>query len=245
VRISGRKGALSPALRLLVAGLLVLPIGYLLFVEAGAVGIGLPTQTWPAGQHLASIAQGGRIATFHRGVLMLAAEQEAASNGLHYYNISNPLSPTHLGTVNAAENGHMWWKFGDMFFQEYFQPQLTPNSQFQDLSVLPQTKAWTSATPLKNPTNIGWHSLSTFPLLDEGTRLSDQRTGLVLNSNVNLAQMAGGPGGFEFRIGNLLFFAAGDQDPQGISVIDVGDPANPVFLSKIVSPLQEYTNFAV
>src|SRR5580765_2093454 len=97
-----------------------------------------------------------------------------------------------------------------MFFQEYFQPQLSPSSQFQDLTVLPQTKAWTGATPLQNPTDIGWRTLATFPIKDEGTRLTDQRTGLVLNANVSLAQMAGGPNGFEFRIGNLLFFASGE-----------------------------------
>jgi YVTN family beta-propeller protein len=236
------------ASRLMVAAFLAVPaaVGLFLFDEARAAGgAGLPTLTWPSGQHLARIAQGGRIATFHRGVLMLAAEQETANNGLHYYDISNPLSPAHLGTVNASENGHMWWKFGDMFFQEYFQPQLSPNSQFQDLSALPLTRAWTAATPLNSPTGIGWRTLATFPLKDEGTRLSDQRTGLVVNASVNLEQMAGGPRGFEFRIGNLLFFAAGEQDPQGISVIDVGDPANPVFLSKIVSPLRHYANFAV
>jgi YVTN family beta-propeller protein len=176
---------------------------------------------------------------------MLTAEQETTSNGIYYYDISNPLTPALLGSVGASENGHMWWKFGDMFFQEYFQPQLSPNTQFQDLSVLPQTKAWSGATPLKSPTSIGWHSLATFPLSDEGNRITDQRTGLVLNSNVNLAQLAGGGRAFEFRIGNLLFFAAGEQDPAGISVVDVGDPANPVFLSKLVNPLNEYANFAV
>jgi len=231
-----------------LAGVLVLPAAVsLLFFDdvRAAAGIGLPTQVWPSGQHLASIPHGGRIATYHHGVLMLAAEQETTSNSIYYYDISNPLSPGLVGTVNVSENGHMWWKFGDMFFQEYLQPQLSPNSQFQDLSVLPQTKAWTGATPLKNPTGIGWHTLATFPLLDEGTRISDQRTGLVLNSNVNLAQMAGGGRAFEFRIGNLLFFAAGEQDPAGLSVVDVGDPANPVFLSKLVNPLNEYANFAV
>ena len=153
----------------MVAGLLALPaaVGLFLFDEVRAApGAGVPTQTWPAGTHLATIPQGGRIATFHRGILMLAAEQETAGNGLHYYDISNPLSPAHLGTVNASENGHMWWKFGDMFFQEYFNPQLSPNSQFQDLSALPLTRAWTGATPLKNPTGIGWRTLATFPVRD-------------------------------------------------------------------------------
>jgi len=248
VRISGPKEVLFGASRLMLAALVAVlaAVGLRLFDEArAAAGGGLPTQTWPSGQHLATIPRGGRIATFHRGVLMLTAEQETASNGVHYYDISNPLSPAHLGSVNVSENGHMWWKFGDMFFQEYFQPQLSPSSQFQDLSALPLTKAWSGATPLKNPSGIGWRTLATFPLLDEGTRLSDQRTGLVVNPTANLGQMAGGPRGFEFRIGNLLFFAAGEQDPQGISVLDVGDPANPVFLSKLVTPLKEYANFAV
>jgi DNA-binding beta-propeller fold protein YncE len=234
--------------RVILTALLALAAsaGHLLFDEAQAAGgTGLPTQTWPAGQHLSSLNFGGRIMTFHRGTLMLAAEQETASNALRYYNISNPLSPTLLGSVNTTYNGHMWWKFGDLFYQEYFNPQLSPSSQFQDLTVLPQTKAWTGATPLQNPTDIGWRTLATFPIKDEGTRLTDQRTGLVLNANVSLAQMAGGPNGFEFRIGNLLFFAAGEQDPQGISVIDVGDPANPVFLSKLTTPLNEYANYAV
>src|SRR4051812_13879003 len=140
---AGRDVLLSGTSRLMVAAFLAVPaaVGLFFFDNArAAVGGGLPTQTWPSGQHLARIAQGGRIATFHRGTLMLAAEQESAAVGLHYYDISNPLSPTHLGTVNASENGHMWWKFGDMFMQEYFQPQLNPNSQFQDLSVLPLTK---------------------------------------------------------------------------------------------------------
>src|SRR6187399_96498 len=117
VRISGRKEVLFGASRLMVAAFLAVPaaVGLFLFDEARAAGgAGLPTLTWPSGQHLARIAQGARIATFHRGVLMLAAEQETANNGLHYYDISNPLSPAHLGTVNASENGHMWWKFGDM-----------------------------------------------------------------------------------------------------------------------------------
>jgi len=248
VKSSGRKAVASVPFRVILTALLALSMsaGHFLFDGAQAAGGGgLPTQTWPAGQHLASIPHGGRTITFHRGTLMMVAEQETSSNALRYYDISNPLNPILLSTVNASENGHMWWKFGDMFFQEILNPQLSPSAQFQDLSVLPQTKAWTAATPLKNPTNIGWRTLATFPLLDEGTRLSDQRSGVVLNSNVSLASMAGGPRGFEFRIGNLLFFAAGDQDPQGISVIDVGDPANPVFLSKIVSPLQEYANFAV
>jgi YVTN family beta-propeller protein len=247
VRISGRKEVLSSAARLILAGVLVLPaaVGLLFFDDVrAATGGGLPTQTWPAGQHLASIPHGGRIATFHRGVLMLTGEQETTSNALRYYDISNPLSPMLLGTVNATYNAHMWWKFGDMFFQEYFNPQLSPSTQFQDLSVIPQTTAWTGATPLKSPTSIGWTSLATFPLLDEGTRITDQRTNLVLNSTANLAQMASGHG-FEFRVGNLLFFAAGEQDPQGISVVDIGDPANPVFLSKLVTPLREYASYAV
>src|SRR4051794_38824302 len=120
VRISGRKEVLSSGARLILAAVLVLPaaVGLMFFDDVrAAVGTGLPTQTWPAGQHLASFGHGGRIATFHRGVLMLTAEQETTSNGIYYYDISNPLAPALLGSVGASENGHMWWKFGDMFFQ--------------------------------------------------------------------------------------------------------------------------------
>ena len=248
MKSSGRSGIWSGPSPFILTGLLVAlaAVGHLPSDAAKAqAGGGLPTQTWPASQHLATLPHGGRIMTFHRGILMLAAEQEGTTNVLSYYNISNPLSPTLLSSVNAVENGHMWWKFGDMFFQEIFNPQLSPSSQFQDLSVLPTTRAWTAATPLRTPTAIGWRTLATFPLLDEGSRITDQRNGQVLNANVNLGQLAGGGKDFEFRVGNLLFFVAGEQNSPGISVVDVGDPANPVFLSKLTTPLNEYANYAV
>ena len=195
MKSSGRSGIWSGPSPFILTGLLVAlaAVGHLPSDAAKAqAGGGLPTQTWPASQHLATLPHGGRIMTFHRGILMLAAEQEGTTNVLSYYNISNPLSPTLLSSVNAVENGHMWWKFGDMFFQEIFNPQLSPSSQFQDLSVLPTTRAWTAATPLRTPTAIGWRTLATFPLLDEGSRITDQRNGQVLNANVNLGQLAGG-----------------------------------------------------
>jgi YVTN family beta-propeller protein len=210
-----------------------------------AAGQGLPTQTWPAGQHIVTLPNGGRMLTLHRGILMLAGESESTNNGVFYYDISNPVSPRLLASVNTTYNGHMWWKFGDMFIQEYFNPQLNPQSQFQDLSVIPVTKAWSGATPLKSPTGIGWRDLATFPILDQGSSISDQRTGQVVNSNVNLAQMAGGGEEFEFRFGNLLFFVAGEMDSPGISVLDVGDPTKPIFLGKLPAKLNEYANFAV
>src|SRR5262245_50782339 len=64
VRMSGRKEVLSGAPRVVLTGLVALSATVALFLFDGvraAPGAGLPTQTWPVAQHLATIPQGGRI----------------------------------------------------------------------------------------------------------------------------------------------------------------------------------------
>lgn len=197
-------------------------------------GPGLPTQTWPAGTYLGAMDKGGRVTTFHRGWLYLGAQDDTS-----VWDISDPTDPQMEQFSAIGVNGHSWYKIGDLFWRQYWIPEHLDADppQFQSLANPLVRVPWTQ--PMHFPIGTWrWHFLSTYPL-SIGNDVVDVRTGQQL-SDRNLSAEDGINAGLSFRIGNLLFFTPGDEQ-TGVSVFDVGDPANPVLLDVLSGNFRQYT----
>jgi YVTN family beta-propeller protein len=207
-----------------------------------AVAQGLPTQTWPAGTLLASWPQGGRIDTFHRGYLYIGGD----ANGTHIYDISNPQQPALRQSIAAGVNGHVWQKVGDLFYRQYYNPELglnPPNnaSVFLNLTDPLNRVSWTQPIhnfPYLRRLDPGqW--MDTYPFWFNTSEIWDARLGRSI-ANVNVYQLAGLSPRNRFRVGNLLFLTPGDGD-TGVAVIDIGNPASPRLLDTLIGNYKQYT----
>ena len=224
--------ALSPAL----AGVLAIPGNAGAPAPAqqftGADGPGLTTQTWPAGTFLSHINYGGRMVTFHRGFAYLHALEHTS-----LWDISNPAAPVMLQDVLAGDNGHRWYKIQDLFWREYSVPEArVAGAKYMDLSDMLNRVPWTKPAPI--PLEMQgfekYQSLETFPITIEGTNIFDNRSRQQLGTYDFSA--SGVDPTLRFRIGNLLFTFSG-----GVAVYDVGNPAQPRFLSSYLCQCMQYT----
>lgn len=206
---------------------------------------GLPSQTWPAGTQLSMWNHGGRITTFHRGYLYLGGTE---GQGTWTYNIANPTSPQLVRTVATGVNGHAWAKVGDVWWRQYWIPELGDNTPrpFQNLSNMlapTQQAANVGSFPSGNPP-LGWPGnwVDTYPY-HFGENIVDARVGWwphVSNVNVRqVASMTNGPN--QWRLGNLLFLTPSDSQ-DGLAVFDIANPAAPVLLDRLTGNYRQYTN---
>lgn len=205
---------------------------------------GLPTQTWPAGTALADWPHGGRITTFHRGQLYLGGTD---NQNTWVYNISNPQSPQLLCTGPAGLNGHVWQKVGDLFYRQYWNPEVGDNppagtSQFVSLEDPCNRVPWTAAMPgFPHLSSVwgGWF-MDTFPWV-YANNIYDARVGWwPIQAPIDVRAVAGLNVGNRFRIGNLLFLTPGD-DQTGVAVFDIGNPTAPVLLDVLSGNYRQYT----
>ncbi|TPN85116.1 PKD domain-containing protein [Aquimarina algicola] len=205
----------------------------------GTSGPKMTTQTWPAGTFLANFPEGDRVSTYHRNYLMIAGQE-----GTGIWNISNPTAPTKVQSNDAANNGHRWWKMGDLFYREYSVPEVAGTGyKYLDLSDMLNRKPITSSDVLYTVKDgqSNYDNLETFPHTIDGSRVFDMRTGEQLDdipAAVSLPDVV-------LRIGNYVFYA-----PQSgaISVFDFGDPKNIKFLGSFGEdvPHEQYsTGFQV
>lgn len=208
-----------------------------------ALAQGLPTQTWPAGTQLSSWNHGGRITTFHRGYLYLGGIE---NQGTWTYDISNAQSPQLVRTFATGVNGHVWGKVGDAFWRSYWIPEIGDSSPrpFQNLSnPLAPTQQTTDIGTFPAQPPLGWPGnwLDTYPYFF-GDFVADARIGWWPRvSEVNVRQIAGMTSANHWRIGNLLFLTPSDTQ-NGVAVFDIGNPAQPVLLDRLVGNYRQYTN---
>ncbi|MBD8524636.1 PKD domain-containing protein [Pseudomarimonas arenosa] len=208
-------------------------------------GQGLPSQTWPAGTQLASWNHGGRITTFHRGLLYLGGTD---GQGTQVYNIANPQSPQLMCSSALSVNGHAWQKIGDLFYRQYWNPEVGADppqgtSQFVSLAQPCNRVPWTQAIhnfPVQ--TRVwGGGFMDTYPNW-YGDVIYDSRVGYWPPlAETSVAQLAGLNVGNRFRIGNLLFITPGDEQ-TGLAVFDIGNPAAPVLLDVLAGNYRQYTS---
>ncbi len=205
---------------------------------------GLPTQTWPAGTQLADWPHGGRITTFHRGQLYLGGTD---NQNTWVYDISNPQSPQLLCTGPTGLNGHVWQKVGDLFYRQYWNPEVGDNppagtSQFVSLEDPCNRVAWTESIPgfpHLSPVWGGWF-MNTFPWV-YANNIYDARVGWwPIQAPIDVVAVSGLNVGNRFRIGNLLFLTPGD-DQTGVAVFDIGNPTAPVLLDVLSGNYRQYT----
>lgn len=214
------------------------------FVAADAAAQGLPSQTWPAGTQLSTWNHGGRITTFHRGYLYLGGVEGQAT---WTYNISNAQSPQLVRTFGTAVNGHIWSKVGDVFWRQYWVPEIGDSNArpFQNLSnMLAPTQQTSNIGGFAAQPLLGWPGnwLDTYPY-HFGDNIVDARIGWWphVATGVNVRQMAsmtGGPN--QWRLGNLLFLTPSDNQ-DGVAVFDIGNPAQPVLLDRLTGNYKQYT----
>lgn len=206
---------------------------------------GLPTQTWPAGTQLSMWNHGGRITTFHRGYLYLGGTE---GQGTWTYDIANAQSPQLVRTVQTGVNGHAWAKVGDVFWRQYWIPEIGDTSPrpFQNLSnMLAPTQQTTNvgAFPSGQPP-LGWPGnwLDTYPY-HFGDNIVDARVGWWPHAaQVNVRAIAGMTSGPNmWRLGNLLFLTPSDSQ-NGVAVFDVSNPLQPVLLDRLIGNYRQYTN---
>lgn len=207
---------------------------------------GLPTQTWATGTHLSSWNAGGRLTTFHRGRLYLGGLE---GQGTWIYDISNPLAPQQLQHDANAVNGHAWQKVGDLFYRQYWNPEggynATPPagvSQFVSLADPLNRVRWSQ--PIHNfpVQTVVWGGgfMDTYPYWFYSD-VVDARIGWwPIVSTTDVDAMSGVSARNKFRIGNLLFYAPGDEQ-QGVAVFDISNPAVPVLLDTISTGVRQYT----
>lgn len=206
---------------------------------------GLPTQSWPAGSFLSSWNHGGRIVTWHRGQLYLGGFD---GQGSHVYDLSNPVAPQWLCSSAADGNSHAWQKIGDLFYRQYFNPEVGADpppgvSQFVSLAEPCNRVPWTTPIPgFPHLTRVwGGAFIDTFPYY-YGPQIFDARIGWqppVADISVN--QMANLPHGNRWRLGNLLFLTPGDEE-TGLAIFDIGNPLQPVLLSVLRGNYRQYTS---
>ncbi len=202
---------------------------------------GLPVNVWPAGTHLADIEHGGRVVTFHRGVLYLGG-----AGRTYYYDIRNPQAPSLLRLAEVGENGHRWFKMGDLFAREYVNRELTGGYSFGDLSNIAQEhRNWTNTNV---PLNIRSASaLNAFPYLYaswsgalEDMRNNWQAVGYYTPAEWN--NLKGLSSDLYMRIGNLLIYQGAGDGQGGISVMDIGDPANVRTRDVLLGNFRQYSD---
>jgi large repetitive protein len=226
---------------MLVAALL-LPVAPAM---AQTPGQGITTQTWPAGTELAEWNHGGRITTFHRGLLYLGGTD---GQNTWVYDISNPQAPALRCTGPAGLNGHAWQKFGDLFYRQYWNPD-RPNptpageSQFVSLADPCNRVEWTQPVhdfPVTSPVwGGGW--MDNYPYLYGTNGIYDARIGWWPPlSTRNIFAESGINASNRFRIGNLLFLTPGDGQ-SGVAVFDIGDPVDPRLLDVMAGNVRQYT----
>jgi len=203
---------------------------------------GLPSQTWPAGTELAQLPHGGRITTFHRGLLYLGGTDNQAT---WVYDITDPTSPQLACSGPTHGNSHVWYKLGDLFFRQDLASWSSPPKLF-DLSdpcaAVVDNARWTTPIhdfPLASPI-AGDDWMATYPWAFANSVL-DARVGWWPPiADRNLQQESGVGVSNRFRIGNLLFYTPGDGG-SGVAVWDIGDPANPRQLDVLAGNYQQYT----
>ena len=205
---------------------------------AGAPGQGLPTTTWPAGTFLSHVRDGGRITTFHRGFLYMGGLARTT-----YYDISDPRTPRLVRALDRGENGHLWFKMGDLFERHYAIPELRGSSQrYLNLASLPDPVPWTAAAPLPIAADNVISTLQTFPHFYAGWDhgIWDMRSNQKIGT-FDFGAQKGVASTLVLRIGNLWFYAGGDGG-GGLSVFDVGDPAQPRLLDVLPGRFNQYTD---
>jgi YVTN family beta-propeller protein len=227
------------ALRRWIGAVVAMAFGLLMVANGWAQSSSLTTQVWPTGTLLAHFRDGGRITTYHRGHLYLGGLERTT-----VYNINNPTSPVRVNEWNVGENGHRWWKIGDLFWREYSQPEIQGSgSRFADLSQMPTITPWTRSAPLTTG-NGCCADLSIFPHIYypwDNHRIIDQRTGQEVGRFDFNGQKAIN-GILTLRIGNLLFYTT-ETPNGGISVFDVGNPASIRLLDVLQGDYFQYTTF--
>lgn len=187
----------------------------------GTEGPELTIQTWPAGTFLANFPEGDRINTYHRNYLMIAGQE-----GTGIWDISKPTTPKKIQFDGAGNNGHRWWKMGDLYYREYSVPEVAGTGyKYLDLSNMLDRKPITNSDVLYTVAEGQPHydNLETFPHTIDGNRVYDMRSGAQVG---NIPQSVTLPD-IVVRMGNYVFYA-----PQSgaISVFDFGDPENIKFL---------------
>ncbi len=218
-------------------------VGGLVLLTAEVAAQGLPSQTWPAGTQLSTWNHGGRITTFHRGYLYLGGTE---NQGTWTYNIANAQSPQLVRTFATGVNGHTWGKVGDLFWRAYWIPELgdANTRPFQNLAnplVPTQQMSNVGSFPAQPP--LGWPGnwLNTYPY-HFGDFVVDARIGWFPHvSDVNVRSIASMSSANHWRIGNLLFLTPSDTQ-DGVAVFDVGNPAQPVMLDRLIGNYRQYTN---
>lgn len=195
-----------------------------------ARGAGLTTQTYPAGELLSTWKEGGRLATWHNGYFYASGMAHS-----QVYDISDPKKPVRV-TTGKGSNGHRWAKFRNAYWKEYQNVDAASNGDWLDLSALPQFKPHAGGPGIPAQ---GSQDLFTYPHRESGGRLLDMRTGQAVGA-VAPASLKTVTGSNKLRIGNLWFYTPGD-DQAGVTVIDVGNPANPKLLCELKGDYKQYT----
>ncbi|WP_162555741.1 PKD domain-containing protein [Reichenbachiella versicolor] len=207
---------------------------HLALVPDGTAGPELQKQTWPAGTFLSHFPEGDRINTYHRNYLMISGQ---AGTGI--WDISNPTDPTRLKFSEKANNGHRWYKIGDLFWREYSVPEVSGTPyRYLDLSNMLDHKPITSSDVLYTVLdgNYRYDKLETFPHTIESGTVYDMRSGATLG---DIPVSIGKPD-IVVRLGNYVFFVPQTGD---LSVFDLGDPMNVKFLGSFGSdiPHEQYS----
>ncbi len=237
-----------------IAALFVACIG-LACAQAHVPGAGLPSTTWNAGTKLAEFAHGGRITTFHRGLVYMGGHDNQAT---WIYDISNPQSPRLRCTAPTEGNSHVWYKIGDLFYRQNLRdfgrtPPLFADFSNFNLSASSNPCAWQQWTtpiynfPVSDAKLGGDFWISTYPYAYGYTDYPlDPHFGWwppAFGENAprkDLNAEMGIVAGNRFRIANLLFFTPGDGQ-QGVAVFDIGDPASPRLLDVLQGNYLQYT----
>ncbi|GIX22204.1 MAG: hypothetical protein KatS3mg121_0987 [Gammaproteobacteria bacterium] len=222
-------------------------LGWLAAAAAGAQdgsnGPGIENVARPAGTFLSYHPLGGRMVTFHRGYLYIMGQAKTT-----LWDVSSFTDPVVLDIKEIGDNGHRWWKFNtDMFWREYTTPEVDGSGyHFLDMSNMFDLKPWTDPSvpmPIEEggqQLQFEWQALETWPTGTNGGNVHDARYDNPqeggITSTFDTASL-GVNSMLRFRIGNLLFITA----PNGLAVLDIGDPKNVVFLDSIICDCEQYT----
>jgi hypothetical protein len=214
----------------------------------GSNGPGVENVARPAGTLLSHFSLGGRMATFHRGYFYIMGQNKTT-----LWDVSSFTDPVVLDEQDIGDNGHRWWKFNtDMFWREYSTPEIEGSGfHFVDMSNMLDIGPWTDDSvpmPIEEEgqgVQFKWQALETWPTGTNGGNLHDARfdnpvddgiTSMFDLNDLSVDSMQ------RFRIGNLLFITATESAAnEGLAVLDIGDPENPVILDEIVCDCTQYT----